>query len=442
MIIQFSPKNCLNLEIAKFLYGAFDFSKGELDYYIENINELSRHFSLSSENQQINPLLFQLINELRNGKIKTPHDDINLVPFILNDDETPVTSLNAWLRQVSLGHSPKTTTTYAYAIFDFFQFLEAKNVNWMKVTDDILATYRIVQESTFSAHKNSKNGKQKISKNTIQQRLMCVTLFYKFAVANKFLKEIPFTLESISYSVHIQGTFLGHLGSRRIKEIPIVAYRHNQAKKPIKFQTPENIKKWIESIKNERDRLIAMILYRTGMRREEIISWKIENIPSRESCQISNQCNTVELEITGKGGSPRTIYLTAPLFLRLWDYINLIRSHIIEKYKKNVPDHGYVWVTLNSGNPLQAVSLDQIFSEISERVGIKITPHTLRHSFAMQKRIELYEDGRKNPEKILKEMLGHKNITTTMDVYGHVSPQELAEESVRNSRLIQELIKE
>ena len=50
------------------------------------------------------------------------------------------------------------------------------------------------------------------------------------------------------------------------------------------------------------------------------------------------------------------------------------------------------------------------------------TPHSLRHTFATRR----FEKG--IPPKVMQEILGHKSITMTLDIYSHVLPDKKAEE--------------
>nr|WP_269156268.1 tyrosine-type recombinase/integrase [Blautia faecis] len=50
------------------------------------------------------------------------------------------------------------------------------------------------------------------------------------------------------------------------------------------------------------------------------------------------------------------------------------------------------------------------------------TPHSLRHTFATRG----FERG--IPPKVMQEILGHKSITMTLDIYSHVLPDKKAEE--------------
>lgn len=60
----------------------------------------------------------------------------------------------------------------------------------------------------------------------------------------------------------------------------------------------------------------------------------------------------------------------------------------------------------------------------------KITPHTLRHTFAtrgLEKGI---------PPKVMQELLGHTNISMTMDIYSHVLPDTKADEMQKLAEIL------
>jgi integrase len=103
----------------------------------------------------------------------------------------------------------------------------------------------------------------------------------------------------------------------------------------------------------------------------------------------------------------------AALALRRW------RVHQIEERLGAGPvwtDTGYIF-TYSTGNPIEPGDIHTAFDKIVTRLGLpKIRPHDLRHTCAT-----LLLAQNVNP-KFVQELLGHSQITVTMDLYSHVLP--------------------
>jgi integrase len=321
-------------------------------------------------------------------------------------------------------------------LFDFFQYLDWRKIDWQKVTDDTLLSYRLRQETTDSNHKKKHRGDRRVSKNTIQARILTAGRFYKYAARYDFLKRNPLTYEAVQSRRPSDAVFLAHISTTREREIPIAAYERVSTGEIVRWLPHETVWTWINSIRNKRDKLIAKLLYQTGMRREEIILWKVSNIP-----QLTDESSDwVNLSIRGKGGKERTIVISVKNLRQLRRWIDVDREKILKKRDIHKDeDHEFVWISTRDGHPLQAITLNHIFGRISKTCGIIVTPHMLRHSFAMEKRVELYESRIPNPEKKLQHALGHSSVTTTMTIYGHISPDWEAKEADSNTCLLRKL---
>ena len=81
-------------------------------------------------------------------------------------------------------------------------------------------------------------------------------------------------------------------------------------------------------------------------------------------------------------------------------------------------DHDLVFPS-NVGTPMEPGNLHRHFKSVMKRVGLPSTTrfHDLRHSCATL----LLAQG--VPLVVVRDMLGHSQISTTADVYGHVLPE-------------------
>ena len=66
------------------------------------------------------------------------------------------------------------------------------------------------------------------------------------------------------------------------------------------------------------------------------------------------------------------------------------------------------------GKPMSSARLNSLFYQLEERTGIKAYPHLFRHTFATRMLQSGYLD------QYVQQLLGHKSIATTKDIYSHV----------------------
>ena len=157
----------------------------------------------------------------------------------------------------------------------------------------------------------------------------------------------------------------------------------------------------------ERNRTILETMYSCGLRVSELINLKISDLFFDEGF----------IRVIGKGNKQRfvPIHDNAQKFILL--YINNIRNHITAQ--KGFEDT----VFLNRrGKGLTRQMIFIILKDLSIKLEWtkKISPHTLRHSFATH----LLKNGA--DLRAIQQMLGHESITTT-EVYVHLDKSYLKE---------------
>lgn len=166
------------------------------------------------------------------------------------------------------------------------------------------------------------------------------------------------------------------------------------------------------SMKNGyRNRCIVEILYGLGLRVSELTNLKLSDIDSKEAYA----------RVNGKGGKIRYIPITKYTLSILQDYID----HARHMYKPT-PKFADVVFLNNRGSALSRVMVFIIIKDLAAAAGIrkKISPHTLRHSFATH----LLQNGA--DLRFIQELMGHSSITTT-EIYTHLESQQLREAVVK-----------
>ncbi|MEN6415277.1 MAG: tyrosine recombinase XerC [Armatimonadota bacterium] len=157
-----------------------------------------------------------------------------------------------------------------------------------------------------------------------------------------------------------------------------------------------------------RDRAILETLYSTGLRVSELLSLKTTDISPHAD----------ELNVIGKRNKERIVIVGSHALEALKSYMDCGRPKLAAKSKKSTDALflGYRGTKLVSSSVRRI--LDRYVEQISD--SMKISPHTLRHSFATH----MMDHGA--DLRSVQELLGHESVITTQ-IYTHVSGERLKE---------------
>ena len=285
-------------------------------------------------------------------------------------------------------------------------------------------------DSGFENFKNYLKLERGLSDNSIKSYEYDLILFKKFLIANKIndtpINCRPETIKNYLYksfsdkksisqarSISAIKSFFNYLiFEGYIKDSPISNIESpKQEKKLPKVLTEEEIKKLINSIDlnhdfGQRNKTIIEILYGTGIRVSELINLKLSNIFFKENI----------IKVIGKGNKERFVPLGEIASNEMKIYINNRNRLKIDSKSSDI-------LFLNRyGRGLTRSMIFKIISDASKRVGLdkKISPHTLRHSFATH----LIKNGA--DLRTIQLILGHESITTT-EIYTHLDTLHLEE---------------
>ena len=156
-----------------------------------------------------------------------------------------------------------------------------------------------------------------------------------------------------------------------------------------------------ESLRNE---AIIEMLYGSGLRVSELVGLRLSRINFEDGFML----------VEGKGSKERVV----PVSLRAMELVGL---WLPQRAMLNIADDASDILFLNRrGRKLTRVMIFYIVRDLAERAGIKrkISPHTLRHSFATH----LLEGGANL--RSIQELLGHESVTTT-ELYVHLDRRHL-----------------
>lgn len=251
--------------------------------------------------------------------------------------------------------SQNTFDAYMGDVEQFNGYLVDKNIDSiLDVNKTTIITYLLYLQNMGKAS------------STISRSLASLKCLYQYLLNNNYIDEDPtFNLKTSKIEKRIPDIL-------SIKEIFELLSQPNT-----------------NTFKGSRDRAMIQLIYSTGLRVSQMLELNIGD--------FNMDSNLIYLK--GKSNL-RAISLDESETKNIYEYIR--------NYKTGLPDDNPLFTNLQGGR-LTRQGFWKILRQYSKKMGIdkNITPHTLRHSFAIHK----LEDG--VDIKQLQEMLGHSELPIT-----------------------------
>ncbi|OJV38664.1 MAG: hypothetical protein BGO33_09075 [Bacteroidia bacterium 43-41] len=169
------------------------------------------------------------------------------------------------------------------------------------------------------------------------------------------------------------------------------------------YLTTSEMRRLMGNVTNLKHKCIVQLLYGCGLRLNELIHLKLTDIDSK---------NKIILIRNAKGGKDRVVMLSPLLLESLKHYYQIYHP---EEYL----------IEGQGGGVYSEKSVQNIVKNAASKAGItkKVTPHTLRHSFATH----LLENG--TDIRYIQELLGHRSVNTT-EIYTHIT--DIAQSKIKS----------
>ena len=262
-------------------------------------------------------------------------------------------------------YSQHTAKAYSTDMLEFYDFIKQKNIELINCNKNIIREYL--------ASLYNKN----LKKSSIIRKFAVLKSFYKFLIIINAIQINPTTSMSTP---------------KKDKRIPI-------------FLTEQEMKNLLELPNIDlRDKAMLELFYSSGIRIEELVSINLKDVDFMSS----------NVKVFGKGSKERIVPVGDICLFAIKNYLDERRKNGLN-YSVNSP------LFLNKyGNRITQRGARKILHNWFMKSGItkKISPHTLRHTFATH----LLDNG--CDIKSVQQMLGHKNLSTTQ-IYTHVTLESL-----------------
>lgn len=272
---------------------------------------------------------------------------------------------------VERGLSENSIHSYGYDLNKFKNYLDKQHIDILDVQANDIMKF-------LNEEKN-----RKVSSKTIAREVVAIRQFYKFLRDEKKLSRNP--TEKIE-TPEVTRIIPDHLTIEEIDEL---------------FASISE-----DNVYELRDKCILELLYSSGLRISEACNLKLADV----------DMVNMSLLIEGKGGRQRLVPFGDKSLAILNKYLAQSRPEILKGRNSD-----FLFVS-KKGSFINRKSIWRLLNLYIHRTGIqkKVTPHTLRHSFATHL-IENHAD-----LKAVQELLGHIDISTTQ-IYTHMANKTLKE---------------
>lgn len=262
-------------------------------------------------------------------------------------------------------YSENTIAAYRNDLSQFLEYVEShsgsKLSDWSTVDEVDIEAYL-----TYMKHKD-----QPYASSTIARKVAAIKSFYNYLAAEGVVSDNP-TIDIDSPKV-----------KKRLPQTLSPTEVERLLESPSSINTPKNL----------RDVTLLNILYETGMRVTEVVSIQLEDVDLKHAI----------LSSPTRQGEAREIPLEDSIQALLVEYMAEGRPQLAKSKAERA-------LFLNHrGEKLTRQGLWLIIKGYARQAGLnaEVTPHTLRHSFAVHR----LNKGSKLED--IQHLLGHANISTT-----------------------------
>lgn len=270
--------------------------------------------------------------------------------------------------KVERKYSNKTILSYKDDLIEYNEFLGNNFTNILNIDMNIVNNY---MKYLYD---------RKITKSSISRKLSSIRGLYNYLVREDIIKENHFNkIQNPKRELYLPK----FLKDEELDKIFSVCNSNNPTE--------------------ERDTLIIELLYATGVRVSELVNIKIKDINRGEKL----------IKVLGKGNKERMVIYNNHTKKALDTYLKDGYNYFNKKSSE--------YLILNkNGNKLSERYIREIINKkVSQAsLDIKISPHTLRHTFAT----DILENGA--DLMTVKELLGHESLNTT-SIYTHITNEQI-----------------
>ena len=277
-----------------------------------------------------------------------------------------------WLT-IERGYSLHTVDCYSRDVTEFFQSIK-KEITLDEISREHIGRYI---SSLYLTNAGS----------SVARKMSALRTFFKYCLRQGHLRIDPLT---------------GIAGPKRSRHIPT-------------YLTVDEVFSLLEEPKKKdrfflRDRAIMELIYSTGIRVSEAVATDLADADFASEL----------IKIKGKGKKERLVPFGSQAGEALHQWLPERNQLIIDRITRGDEPEREALFLNNRGTRLTVRSVERMVGDYGLRagIGVRVTPHALRHSFATHL-LEMGMDLR-----MVQELLGHASLSTTQQ-YTHLNLEHL-----------------
>ncbi len=338
--------------------------------------------------------------------------------------------------------APATMKAYCSRLLWYYRFLWQHDLCVLEATPANLTEFVIWLCNPYrdSATILPIHQASSLTASSVNLILQVVGAFYRFLVRRGSVSESPVRYVDVPRGKWLtERDLLAHTRRGRA----VVQRMELKLKEPsrlLPIVSEEDFQTFIDSIHMEqdpnsdppgfRDRLLCLMLKEGGFRIGEILGLRMEDLEfGKQGVHVRFRPDN-ENGARAKAGYGRDRFVHLPT-----DILGLLDIYLTEVWIEATPATTYLWIVLNKhakgreggstyGVALTVATVEKMFQYYSERSGIKLHPHVLRHTHATSLVRSYLRDGEAVDWKFIQERLGHASVVTTMQTYTHLTNED------------------
>jgi site-specific recombinase XerD len=281
--------------------------------------------------------------------------------------------------------------------------------DWHSLRRHLLQKYEDEYHETLAPYLDALI-RERYSKNTMRQYVNYFSHFLKYCrakeiafeemdikVAEKYLTEVAYMpIAAQTLNAHYSALQFWYDNVLMTGKLQISGLRRPRKANTLpKILSSGEVIRLFRQIENLKHKTMIFLAYSNGMRNAEIVRLRRHDISfERKEIRIQG----------GKGGKDRILPMGKTIKMML------------EEYMREYKTEFWLFEGQKEGYPYSSSSIDTIFRRARRKAGLpkRFVLHGLRHSYAthlLEKGVDI---------RIIQELLGHKDIKTTL-IYTHVS---------------------